>query len=87
MESPGVIIDKILDYLSDNRWREINDLKNITGLEMDKVSVILDFLEKFDFVSVDFEKSRVKLTESSIKIVAPRIEALEETRAPLRRVP
>lgn len=87
MESPGVIIDKILDYLSDNQWREINDLTNITGLEMDKISVILDFLEKFDFVSVDFEKSRVKLTESSMNFVAPRIDTLEEARAPLRRVP
>ena len=87
MESTGVIVDKILDYLSDNRWREIGDLTRLTGLKMDKVSVILDFLVKFDFVSIDPEKGRVKLTNSLTKIIVPRMETFEEVRTPLKRVP
>lgn len=87
MKSIGVIVDKILDYLSDKRWRELGELAKITGLERDKVVLILEFLEKFDFVSVDAESGRVKITDASMKIVAPRAEVLEEARALLRRVP
>ena len=83
----GVLVDKILDYLSDNRWGEIGDLAEITGLKVDKVVLILEFLEKFDFVSVDADNGKVELTDVSMKIVVPRMETLEGARTPLRRVP
>lgn len=87
MGKVGVLLDRILDYLWNNGWGEISEFKRITGLEVEKVALLLDFLERFGFVSVDEESGRVELTDSSMEIVVPRIEKLEEASAPLRRVP
>jgi DNA-binding IclR family transcriptional regulator len=66
------VVDKIIDSLSDNQGREINDLTKITGLGVNKMNILLDFLEKFDFIYIDPQDGKVKLTELLMKTIAPR---------------
>ena len=62
MARAAVVVDRIIDYLSDNQEREISDLTKLTGLEVDKMRILLDFLEKFDFIRINPETGKVRLT-------------------------
>lgn len=72
MAKAARVVDIIIDSLSDNQGREISDLTKLTGLESDKMNVILDFLEKFDFIYIDHADGKVKLTDLSMKTIALR---------------
>jgi len=74
------VVDKIIDSLSDNQGIEIGDLAKITGLESDKMNILLDFLEKFDFIYIDPQDGKVKLTELLMKTIAPRRAFIKITR-------
>jgi len=67
----AVVVDKIIDCLNDNQGTEISDLTKLTGLDSDKVRVLLDFLEKFNFIYIDHQDGKVKLTDLSMKTIAP----------------
>ena len=69
MARAAAVVDKIIDYLSDNQEREISDLTKVTGLEIDKMRVLLDFLEKFDFIRINRENGKVRLTD----LISPRV--------------
>jgi len=72
MARAAVVVDKIIDYLSDNQEREIGDLTKVTGLEVEKMRVLLDFLEKFDFIRVNPKNGKVRLTDLIIGEMAYR---------------
>ena len=85
MEDLGVIIDRIIDSLSDGGWKEVDALSGVTGLDVKRMGVILDFLVRFEFV--DMDGGRVRLTNSMMKLVSPNIDDLQATATTVRKVP
>ena len=87
MDNLGVIADRILDYLNDNLWKDITDLTRHIGLQEDNSSLILDFLERFGFISLDETRNKVKLSKAVMKIVQPKTEIIDETYTILKKTP
>ncbi len=62
------IIDKILEQICDNRWHNIDEIKNSILLPSDKLYEVLSFLETQEFISK--EKDEIKITIHGQKFLA-----------------
>ena len=53
------IIDEILERICDTRWHSIDEIKNSIFLPSDKLSEVLCFLEKQEFINKEKEEIRI----------------------------
>jgi len=69
-------IDKILELLKDGEWHEIEEIAGKTQLYEFKVDV-LTFLAEYDFIEIDTEERKTRLTALSLSFLRE-IEDMEK---------
>ncbi len=55
-------LDTVLELLRDGKWHRLEDIVKKLELQEDRVKKIAEFLEKYDFIQLDGESKRAKLT-------------------------
>jgi DNA-binding IclR family transcriptional regulator len=60
-------IDQVLELLEDGDWHELNEITKKSGLQQPKLEAVVDFLEEYEFIHVDKEQQRARLTHPALK--------------------
>jgi len=61
--------DDILNLICDGRWHSIDSVVRRLNADVNKVREALDCLAKFDFVTWDEKKTKVKVSESYLSLL------------------
>ena len=62
-------IDQVLELLEDGDWHKLNEIAKKSGLQQPKLEAVVDFLEEYEFIHVDKEQQRAKLTHPVLKFL------------------
>jgi len=62
-------IDQVLELLEDGDWHELKEIGRKSGLQQSKLEAVVDFLEEYEFIHVDKEQQRAKLTHPVLKFL------------------
>ena len=65
-------IAEVLEILHDGHWHQIDDIRVGTNLNAGQSKKIIEFLNAYEFVTVDQKKNRVKLKEAVRKFLTPK---------------
>jgi len=57
-------LEQILAILKDRQWHDINEIAEKTRLTNLKIQIIVDFLAKYNFIELDREKEKLKISSS-----------------------
>ena len=66
-------ITLILEMLGDGKWHRIEQLQQLVGLKDFEVEEIAKFLSDYDFVEVDEDNSRVRVSRDFRKILVQNV--------------
>lgn len=61
---------KALEMLVDGKWHALKEIKQKTKLNKNQIQQVIDFLERYGFISVDRMARKIRLEKSVEKIVA-----------------
>lgn len=61
---------KTLVILVDGKWHALKEIKQKTKLNKNQIQQVIDFLERYDFISVDKTAKKIKLNKSVEKLLA-----------------
>jgi hypothetical protein len=62
-------IDEILNFLKAGGWQSLQEVINGCSLPECKAKLVLNFLNKFNFIQVDEEKQKVKLHQNMLHFI------------------
>jgi DNA-binding IclR family transcriptional regulator len=62
-------IDQVLELLENGDWHELTEIARKSGLQQSKLEAVVDFLEEYEFIHVDKEQQRAKLTHPVLKFL------------------
>jgi len=62
-------IDQVLELLKDGNWHKLNEIAKQSGLQQPKLKAIVNFLAEYEFIYVDKEQQKAKLTHSVLKFL------------------
>ncbi len=62
------MVDRILEFLNDGRWHDFEEISSNFHLHESDVEVILSFLIKYDFITSDIERKRVKINSLLLEL-------------------
>ena len=62
-------IDQILELLKDGNWHKLDDIAKQFGLQQSKLEAIVDFLAKYEFIHIDKDEQKAKLTHPVVKFL------------------
>jgi hypothetical protein len=62
-------LTRLLEILSDGKWHETDQLRQLMDLGDCEVQEITDFLGKYDFAEVDDAKKRVRINKDFKRIL------------------
>lgn len=61
---PSLAIDRVLEFLAtDNEWHTLDEIAQETALPAEEVSEIVDFLAANQFISLNEQGKKAKITE------------------------
>lgn len=63
------VIDDILKLLEDGKWHDLKDTAKKSKLHEFKVEMILNFLAGYNFIDLDKEKQKAKLTPATLTFI------------------
>lgn len=66
------IIDKFLSFLADNEWHQLNEIQEKLGIPQEKLTLIVNFLEKYDFVTC--REGKVKINQQLKSLIKEELE-------------
>ncbi len=55
-------LDEILELLKDSQWHSLDEIRAQVSLSEDKLKEIIRFLEEQEFISIDKNKMRAKIS-------------------------
>lgn len=61
---------KTLEILVDGKWHALKEIKQKTKLNKNQIQQVIDFLERYGFVSVDEMAGKIRLDKSVKKFLA-----------------
>lgn len=62
-------IDQVLELLENGDWHELTEIARKSGLQQSKLEAVVDFLAEYEFIHVDKEQQRAKLTHPVLKFL------------------
>jgi DNA-binding IclR family transcriptional regulator len=62
-------LDEILDFLNAGRWQSLEEVTAGCSLPECKVRLVLNFLSQFNFIQMDEEKQKIKLSSNMLNFV------------------
>lgn len=63
------IIDDVLELLEDGRWHDVREAVKKSGLNESKAEAVLGFLAEYNFITLNKEQQKVKLTSTMLKFL------------------
>jgi len=72
----SLILDDILEFLTDGRWHDFREISLNFGLLEERVEAVMDFLSRFGFVDSDFVERKVRLSSSVLEL----LRSMEESK-------
>jgi hypothetical protein len=63
----GRCTERILRLLRDGQWHDIDEIARRTRLSSLKMQIIAEFLAKYNFIKLDRENSRIKISRPIAK--------------------
>ena len=63
------IIDDVLEILEDGRWHDVREAVKKSGLNESKAEAVLGFLAEYNFITLNKEQQKVKLTSTMLKFL------------------
>jgi len=70
-------IDELLELLEDGKWHGLNEIMEKSRLCKSKAETITDFLAEYDFIQLDKERQKAKLTRSALNFLK-KIQRIDE---------
>ena len=70
-------INGTFDLLQDGKWHELDEIAEKHGLSQRQVGMVINFLAEYDFVTLDKENQKAKLTPPAFKFITE-IQQVEE---------
>lgn len=61
---------KTLEILVDGKWHALKEIKQKTKLNKNQIQQVIEFLERYGFISVDKMARRIRLDESVEKFLS-----------------
>jgi len=61
---------KTLEILVDGKWHALKEIKQKTKLNKNQIQQVIDFLERYGFISVDKMAKKIRLDKSVEKLLA-----------------
>jgi len=61
---------KTLEILVDGKWHALKEIKQKTKLNKNQIQQVIDFLERYGFISVDKMVGKIRLDKSAEKFLA-----------------
>ena len=71
-------IDQTVELLRNGEWHEIEEIANRTKLIKFKLELIVNFLVEYNFIELDDEGEKIRLTPSSLSFLK-RIQIVENS--------
>ena len=62
-------IDRVLELLKDGNWHKLNEIAKQSGLQQSKLEAIVNFLAEYEFICVDKDEQKAKLTHPVVKFL------------------
>ena len=72
-------IDQILLLLKDSKWHDLDEITQKVALPHAKLEQVVNFLTEYDFVQLDPNPRKVKLTPQLLKFLTELEEIEQET--------
>jgi len=69
-------IDEILEVLKDGKWHDLSEIAGNFRLHEFKAGMIMSFLTEYNFIDLDTQRQKVKLTHSVLNFLQ-KIQRLE----------
>ena len=60
-------IDQVLELLKDGNWHKLSEIAKQSGLQQSKLEAIVNFLAEYEFIYVDKDEQKAKLTHPVVK--------------------
>jgi len=61
---------KTLEILVDGKWHALKEIKQKTKLNKNQIQQVIEFLERYGFISVDKIARKIRLDKSAEKFLA-----------------
>jgi DNA-binding IclR family transcriptional regulator len=61
---------RALEILVDGKWHALKEIKQKTKLNKNQIQQVIDFLERYGFISVDKMAGKIRLDKSVEKFLA-----------------
>jgi DNA-binding IclR family transcriptional regulator len=61
---------KTLEILVDGKWHALKEIKQKTKLNKNQIQQVIEFLERYGFISVDKMAGKIRLDKSAEKFLA-----------------
>ena len=74
-------INEVIETLRDGKWHKLGEIIERSGLHEFKVGMIMSFLAEYDFIRLDKERRKAKLTSPVLKFLRE-IQRIEDEEAP-----
>jgi DNA-binding IclR family transcriptional regulator len=62
-------IDQVLELLKDGNWHKLSEIAKQFGLQQPKLEAIVNFLAEYEFIHVDKDEQKAKLTHPVVKFL------------------
>ena len=62
-------IDRVLELLKDGNWHKLNEIAKQSGLQQSKLEAIVNFLAEYEFICVEKDEQKAKLTHPVVKFL------------------
>ena len=62
-------IAEILEFLSDGKWRMLEEIQQKTNVDREQIQQIIEFLKEYDFVVLDETEKKIRLNKLAQKFL------------------
>ena len=57
-------VGKVLEVLKDGKWHTLEEVQRMISLKRNQIQQIAEFLERYEFVTVDEARKRMRIEEA-----------------------
>ena len=75
-----LVIDEILELLKDGKWHSMNEVMEKSRLSEFKAETVMSFLAEYNFIQLDRERKKARLTPPALDFLKEIQRVEEESR-------